>query len=255
MSLENKSKCPHINPVQEKLAQHSEYNTIVSNDDLNSDGITTSLQNLWHKKGYNGCIFSQVIAQSPSEFDWQASVVHNLNDNSGREIDILVNQAIENPAIRLLSIIFPSVLTDEDLTKLVEILSYETTSILLLNDESLNDFVALAFRVALENDEVLAWVMGFGPHESFAKTRQSPYTEIVIPVKPKPDDTYHRHNNDKRSAHVADQHIDLDDKVMDRLWENTYKKTRKVLGHEPDLFSGARTTFTIPENDWVKIKR
>jgi len=111
------------------------------------------------------------------------------------------------------------------------------------------------FRVALENDEVLAWVMGFGPHESFAKTRQSPYTEIVIPVKPKPDDTYHRHNNDKSSAHVADQHIDLDEKVMDRLWDNTYKKTRKVLGHEPDLFSGARTTFTIPENDWVKIKR
>ena len=97
--------------------------------------------------------------------------------------------------------------------------------------------------------------MGFGPHDSFAKTRQAPYTEIVIPVKPKPDNTYRRHSQDKESAHVADQHIDLDEKVMDRLWENTYKKTRIVLGHEPDVFSGARTTFTIPEESWLKIKR
>lgn len=255
MDTENKPQCPYSNKIQQNLSTHGEWNEIVDSDDLDSDEISTSLQNLWHKKGYNGCIFSQVIAQSPSEYDWQASVINELDDKTAQEIDELVSQAIENPTVRLLSIIFPSVKTLEDLTRLVGILAYESASILLLNDESLNGLVALAFRVALNDDEVLAWVMGFGPHDSFAKTRQAPYTEIVIPVKPKPDNTYHKHNQDKGSAHVADQHIDLEAKVMDRLWENTYKKTRKVLGHEPDVFSGARTTFTIPEERWLEIKR
>ena len=243
------------NEIQQNLSTHREWDQIVSSDDLDSDEVSTSLQNLWHKKGYNGCIFSQVIAQSPFEHDWQASVINDLDEKTAQEIDTLVGQAIENPTVRLLSIIFPSVKTPEDITRLVEILAYESTSFLLLNDELLNGLIALAFRVALDDDEVLAWVMGFGPHDSFAKTRQSPYTEIVIPVKPKPDDTYHKHNQDKTSAHVADQHINLEEKVMDRLWENTYKKTRKVLGHEPNVFSGARTTFTIPEERWLEIKR
>lgn len=254
MHTEKKSQCPHKS-VHTELSSNKEWDDILSRDTFDSDEVTTSLQNLWHKKGYNGCIFSQVIAQSPSDYDWQASVVAELNEISAKEIDDLIKQAIENPSVKLLSIIFPSVKTTEDLTMLVEILAYESANIILVNDESVNGLVALALRVALENDEVLAWVMGFGPHDTFAKTRQSPYTELVIPVKPKPEDTYYRHNQDKSSAHVADQHIDLEEKVMDRLWENTYKKTRKILGHEPDIFSGARTTFTISEEEWMKIKR
>jgi len=88
--------------------------------------------------------------------------------------------------------------------------------------------------------------MGFGPFDFFAKTRQAPHTELVIPVKPKPAGTYHRHNQDPGLAHVADQPLDIADKILDRIWTNTFLKTRKVLGHEPDAFSGARTTFTIP---------
>lgn len=256
MSSENKNHCAYSHQIHAKLAQHNEYGGILGQDnELDEDQTITSLQNLWHKKGYNGCIFSQVIAQAPESYHWQASIVDTLGKQTAEEIDRLINEAVENPTTKLLSIIFPSVTNQEDLTRLVEILAYETSTIFLLNDEAVDQFVALAFRVALKDNQVLAWVMGFGPQESFAATRQAPYTEIVIPVKPKPDNTYHRHNQDKDSAHVADQHIDLDEKVLERLWFNTFKKTRKVLGHEPNVFSGARTTFTVHESEWQKINK
>jgi hypothetical protein len=247
MSFEDKAQCPYHKNIAIQQASNL-------NDNKTDEAIALE-QSTWHKKGNNGCIFSQIIAQSPEDYAWQSSIVSELSNHSAEEIDYLVKQAIENPTVRLLSLIFPSVTTQEELVKLVEILAYESSSILLLNDESLNGLAALAFRTSLEDDTVLAWIMGFGPHETFAKTRQAPYTELVIPVKPKPDNTYHRHNQDKSTAHVADQHIDLDDKVLDRLWHNTFTKTRKVLGHEPDVFSGARTTFTITEDEWLKIKR
>jgi hypothetical protein len=51
-----------------------------------------------------------------------------------------------------------------------------------------------------------------------------------------PDNTYHRHNQDKHSAHVADQPLPHDTRVLDTIWVNTFKKTEKVLGRKPNIF-------------------
>lgn len=217
----------------------------------NNNKITNE-QNSWHVKGNNGCIFSQVIASNVEKYNWQKTIVGPLDGNSTNQIDISVKTAIEDPEVRLLSLIFPAIESVEDLSHLCEILSIMTQTIFLLEDNYVDGLVALSFRASLENGEVLGWIMGFGPYDFFAETRQAPYTELVIPVKKKPDNTYHRHNQDKSSAHVADQHIPLDDKVLDRIWVNTFKKTEKILGHKPNIFSGARTTVVLPENQWQK---
>lgn len=237
MKIENKSNgCPHHN----------------NSETSNSNQSIIQAQNHWHEKGNNGCIFSQVIAHDYEKYHWQKTIIDLVNEGTPHQIDETVSKAISQPEVRLLSLIFPSVKSDQALTALCEILSFQTKSIFLLEDKFVEQFVALSFRSALENGEVLSWIMGFGPFDSFAQTRKSPFTELVIPVKKKPDDTYHRHNQDKDSAHVADQHIPLDDKVLDILWDNTFKKTKKVLGHKPNVFSGARTTFTLPQENWQK---
>lgn len=238
-SEQDTTGCPHKNKVQQKQL-------------LSDNNTITATQNLWHEKGYNGCIFSQVIAHDYRNYHWEKTVINEVNDKTAEEIDRIVKSAADNPEVRLLSLVFPSIQSPEDLIRLCEMLSSATETIFLLQDEFVDGLVALSLRVALENDEVLAWIMGFGPFDFFAETRQAPYTELIIPVKKKPDNTYHRHNQDKSSAHVADQHIELEDKVLDRIWGNTFKKTERVLGHKPNIFSGARTTFTVPADRWNK---
>ncbi|HSW90343.1 MAG TPA: hypothetical protein VLH19_05760 [Patescibacteria group bacterium] len=211
------------------------------------------LQNLWHKKGHNGCTFSQVVAQAPDVYHWQASLVSEIDCHTSEKIDQTVTSAANDPTIRLLSLVFPSVKSERDLKSLLRVLTLETNTVFLDHSEQVDDHVALSFRFLLENQS-LAWIMGFGPYDFFAETRRSPYIELVIPVKPKPDDTYFRHNQDKSTAHVADQHLNLSEKVLDQLWHNTFRKTRKVLGHEPNVFSGARTTFTVTQEMMEKIR-
>ena len=248
------SGCPHMNSIQAKLTSHAEWPTIVPDESQLSTDVTTitAVQNLWHAKGYNGCIFSQLIATNPEDFKWQKSVIQTVDESTSAEIDRIVSDAVNNPEVRLLSLVFPTLKSTEDLIGLCEMLSSVTETIFLIQDTFVDGLVALSFRIALEDGEVLAWIMGFGPFEFFAETRQSPYTELVIPVKPKPDNTYHRHNQDKDSAHVADQPLPHDIKVLDTVWENTFKKTEKVLGHKPNIFSGARTTLTVPADRWSK---
>lgn len=246
--------CPDMNAIQQQLSTHVEWSELVSDTDaLNTDASAIiAVQNLWHAKGYNGCIFSQLIAAEPENYKWQKAIINNVGDVTAAEIDRVVNDAVDNPEVRLLSLIFPNLKSTEDLTQLCELLASVTETIFLLQDTYVDGLVALSFRLALEDDTVLAWIMGFGPFEFFAKTRQAPYTELVLPVKPKPDNTYHRHNQDKNSAHVADQPLPHEERVLDTVWTNTFKKTERVLGHKPDILSGARTTLTVPAEKWTK---
>lgn len=242
MKIEQESsKCPHTMRTQEN-----------DSDNIHNDNTIADIQNTWHVKGNNGCIFSQVIASNVERYNWKKTIIGSLDQNTPEQVDSVVNDAITNPEIRLLSLIFPTVKSVENLRDLCEMLSTVTQTIFLLEDKYVDGLVALSYRTGLDNGQVLAWIMGFGPYDFFAQTRQAPFTEFVIPVKQKPDNTYHRHNQDKTSAHVADQHIPLDDKVLDRIWVNTFKKTEKTLGHKPNIFSGARTTVTLPESQWQK---
>ena len=189
-------------------------------------------QRRWHGEGQNGCLFARLVARREG---W--------------------TQAEANPAgpfpipadSELHSLLFPPVTTADELAKLVATLS-RTPPFFLEHSEERDGRVALAIRAEVAPG-VLAWVMGFGPFSFLPKTRQAPCTEIVIRPKSKPDWLYEHHSHDRSAAHVAD--FPLEPEVWPSLWPATHQHTRAVLGAPPDLFSAARTTFTLPRDLWL----
>jgi hypothetical protein len=42
----------------------------------------------------------------------------------------------------------------------------------------------------------------------------------------------------------------MSEAATEKMWQATLKNTRDVLGGEPDRFSAAKVTFTLPETAW-----
>lgn len=112
------------------------------------------------------------------------------------------------------------------------------------------DYTAIGIRLALA-DNVASWVMGFGPYPFLPNTRQAPLTEFVIRTKVKPEAIFHRLNQDRRAAHLADTPLHFGDSVAEQLWQSTYAKARTILGGEPNRLSAAKTTFALPTALWI----
>jgi len=75
----------------------------------NPDESIISKQNNWHESGNNGCIFSQIIAQKTEEFHWKADIAPPIEAHLAAYIDQTIETAINDPDIRLLSILFPEI--------------------------------------------------------------------------------------------------------------------------------------------------
>jgi hypothetical protein len=88
--------------------------------------------------------------------------------------------------------------------------------------------------------------MAFGPMPVWPASRRAPLIELAIRVKPKPDQLFHKLNQDHSAAHLADTPLPLDEEQMETIFERTGAATRDVLGAEPDFRSAARTTFSYP---------
>jgi len=76
-------------------------------------------------------------------------------------------------------------------------------------------------------------------------------TEIAIRVKPKNEIIFYRLNQDREAAHLADTPIYMVDSVAESLWQATLRRTRNILGAEPNQFSAAKVTFSLPKNLWL----
>lgn len=228
-------------------------------DDIrHNPDLVKDVQNLWHRKGNNGCVFSQAVASKAADLGWQQAVfMHRIEDiespRLAQTIDEVIQNAYADPRVRILSLLFPLVVQDIELVGLINtFVSSAIPSIFLAAEEDYGDATTISLRMETIPGQQLAWIMGFGPFTFLPNTRHAPITELVIPAKAKPSSGFHRHSHDMSAAHVADVPTQLPDKIMEHLWDATYVQARHILNGEPDQFSAARTTFSVPTTLWMR---
>jgi len=204
--------------------------------------IETQLE--FYRKGNAGCLFAAHAAADPAKFEWRLSV----SEASTNSIEKIIHEAISVPDISMQSIIFPSVLTDFDLKKLL-FLMRDSPLFTLGQEQELGDLVCLGYRIRVEDK--VSWVTGFGNFGFLPKTRQAVFTEIVFRSKPRPDYTTVMKDAPPDVLHLADLNVgEMRKSKFEALWHGSFDKTEELLGHKPDLASAAKTTYAIPIQLW-----
>lgn len=89
--------------------------------------------------------------------------------------------------------------------------------------------------------ENVSWVQYFGP-DSHVATRKSPHPMLSFTVK-LPALMYAKvgFNGVYHLAHASI--ANLKEKALDLLWDKSFIKTRKILGHKPTIREAAKTTY------------
>lgn len=207
--------------------------------------IETQLE--FFRKGKAGCLFAAYAAREPSRFGWRLSV----SDVEKTQVEELIQAAIRLENVSTQSIIFPSVVTWEDLKKLLGVLR-EVALVSLEQEKEFNGSVCLGYRVSV--GELKSWVTGFGGFDFFPKTRQSVFTEITFRVKPRPSYESVMKEAPLGVIHLADMDMKgMGENQFKSLWYGSFDSAEKILGHKPDLRSAAKTTFSVPLDLWKSV--
>lgn len=217
-----------------------------------NDSLISQVQRHWHTRGQNGCVFAQVIAFNSENLGWTSFVYRGQEIG---KIDLVINKAISDEQNNAVSLLFPNVTNQEQLVDLLHNLA-KTESIKISKEETIDELVLLALRTPLKGNEVLSWLIGFGPFSFLPETRQSPVTEIIVRTKLKPERQFYRLNQEKGFAHVADIPVQMSDSLMETIWQATYNRTREVLGGNDkrvsNKFASAKVTIAVPSRLWFK---
>ncbi|PIP55853.1 MAG: hypothetical protein CO183_00085 [Candidatus Zambryskibacteria bacterium CG_4_9_14_3_um_filter_42_9] len=204
--------------------------------------IETQLE--FYRNGGAGCLFAAHAARDPSKYGWRFSI----SNVDTVQIEELIQSAISLADVSTQSIIFPSVMMQEDLKTLLLILK-ETPSVSLEQEEEFEDAVCLGYRISI--GDLKSWVTGFGGFDFFPKTRQAVFTEIVFRTKPRPDYEWVMKETPHGIIHLADMDMKgMRENQFKALWYGFFDNTENILGHKPDLRSAAKTTFAVPLELW-----
>lgn len=189
----------------------------------------------------SGCAFAAVAAKNPTRYGWHQAIVAASPDS----IDNAVTSAIADVQITTLSLIFPSVTSQDDLVSLIETFRFCHT-LTLGQDDTYAGFQCLGFRAKV--GDKLSWITGFGAYSFFPKTRQTPFTEITMRVKLCPSYASVMKKAPEGVLHLA--HLDMLGEfaraAFRTLWFSSLDRTATLLGHKPNLCSAAKTTFSLP---------
>lgn len=215
--------------------------------------LVERMQRHWQAQGQNGCVFGQVAASRAEKFGWEANVFSRPIDELEQNPAIIpmfnemLDRAIADPNCEALTYLFPRVTTIEDMTRLTRLmLRLDRMSI---DEKEYEDKAVIGLRADL-GDDITSWVVGFGPFQYFTRTRRSPIAEILVRVKPKPDEMFYRLSKKEGIAHVGDIPTHLDDKVMERLWDATAVRVKQILEDTPRETSAAKVTYILPLEMW-----
>ena len=188
----------------------------------------------------SGCGFAAQAAKDPTLHEWHHVVVMA---GSYDNIDQIVRDAITADGVSTLSLVFPEVGDAADLDRFLPILDGAVIYLHAKIDTAENR--CYRFRAKVGDEE--SYVSGFGPFDFMPETRRTPHTSLVMRVKPRPDYDWFLKEPDEGLVHVADMDMKgMPDRLLHRMWKNTFYTVRGILGKEPDNESAAKTTFIIP---------
>lgn len=208
-----------------------------------ADASVAAQQN-WFKAGQTGCVFARLIATNFSGPAWPYLVMSDSED--GRTVDAAIDRLCESDGVEMVSLIYPECITlAEFLTQIARLV--DSSKFWVEKAEESAEGTSLWVRRPVAAG-VQAWVMGFGPDPVLPPTRRAPFYELALRIKPKSGGEFHRLNQDPGAAHLADFPMTMPPHHWEDRWATTYRKTRAILGHEPDHVSAARSTLTVPSD-------
>jgi hypothetical protein len=216
--------------------------------------LVAAIARHWHRQGQTGCLFAKRLADEATARRWGSAVITGstaaqLRQSVSRAAAQALDQGIADPGCEIVSLLFPDVVDVTSLKAACSALE-ECTPITRSDDRSHADAVIVALRLDVTGSGCLAWIMAFGPFASWPPTRQGPVLEIVVRTKAKPQNLFHKLNQDPAAAHLADTSLSYSLQKMEQVFERTEKTTRDVLGHAPDHRSAAKATFSFAPAEW-----
>lgn len=177
----------------------------------------TNLQ--WIAKGNTGCVFATLFAKNPASVNWIFI--------SPREFRL---RLFKEDAC-LISIVFNPDYWNKDL-----ILKWAIENGFFEEKTSDN---TTGLRYMCEQGK--SWVQYFGK-DSHVKTRQSPFPMLMFTRKL--NKSHYIKVGFKGLLHLSHAWSDdIKENVYDLLWNQSYKQTKKLLGHTPTIKEAAKTTF------------
>lgn len=198
-------------------------------------------QQEFFKKNGSGCAFAAAAARDMHRYGWKQIACGISSEEIDREIESAI--ALDN--VSTLSLIFPAV---ETILEMKLLLSELERCKLVFLEERFDVGSKYGFRFRAIIGDLRSWISGFGPFDYFPVTRRSPFVEIAVRVKPRPDYDWHLKKSPPGIIHLADMNmLGLSEKHLRKLWVVSFLRTKKLLGHNPDDESAAKTTFVVPK--------
>lgn len=170
----------------------------------------------WMSNSKNiGCTFAALFAKNPKSVGWKTIVNPHTFE-------------IPNDAF-ILSLQFP-------MGDIATVLSWAIRKGFYIEHlEGKN--IGLRYKIG----DQISWVQYFGP-DSHVKTRQAPIPELMMCVKLPAK--YYMKVGFKGILHLAHASIEgIKSMKVDKMWETSFKRTEKSLGHKPTLREAAKTTY------------
>lgn len=206
---------------------------------MTDDEIISAQLDFFSRNG-SGCGFAALAAKDPTKYEWEHLVVQSGDYG---QIDDVVQAATEREGVSTLSLVFPEVVSDDDLDSFLPLLDKGAVHLNAKVDTATSR--CYRFRAKIGDEE--SFVSGFGDFGYMPITRQTKFTSIVMRVKPRPNYDWFLQPPEEGIIHVADMNMQgMSDRNLKQMWNNTYFTTRGKLGHNPDEESAAKTTFVIP---------
>lgn len=167
------------------------------------------------RRGKTGCLFASILAKNPEKIGWKRIM-------NPKEL-IIPSDA------NIISYIFEGKGKEYVRKWALENGMYE--------DITSKDTIGLRIKT----EQGVSWVQYFG-QDSHAKTRQTPNAELLFCVK-LPKKQYFKVGF-KGVLHLAHASIEyLKEECLERLWQGSFDKTEKILGHKPTINEAAKTTW------------
>jgi len=225
----------------------------------------------WHRKSQQGCVFASQLAKAISRTEpggfyenyWARTVLRGGARDVVQAMASFVAESHQDPQRQIVSCLLPELTTQQQLGELIRTIKAEYAGALVdYEDSPSGPFTLVRIRFPLSND-ITAYALGFGRFDWMPATRQSPYTELSLPVKTKQQlkEKYgrfsiNRSQPDSRSRHEDPTFVHLADVEMDgvtkdtptdtRYWDNTQAlKKARLKGDMNDRAKG-KVTFSFP---------
>jgi hypothetical protein len=206
----------------------------------------------WHVRGQTGCLFARLAARDAGSLRWH----HVVSEYAGRsvsgasDVDAQVRRAVDDDGIQVVSVVLPAVRDGRTAVSAIRGLA-ASTPFRLAKDTVDEGRLHLHLRYPVgtgTGESVEAWVMAFAPFDFVPNTRRAPYFELAVRAKEKPARMFHRLNQDRSVAHLADVELEMPERHWEDRWHSTLRRTRMILGGEPDAVSAAKSTLAVPES-------